>query len=223
MKKLLTIAALIGAASVSFGQGYVSFFNGSTSRVSTNSVADAHTGGSTPVLHAAIAGGVAGYYYALVVAPTTTTTIDPTLAGWSFSGSYGTNTATAGRMAGFNNADLVGASVAGFAAGTTANFAVVSWSASVGTTYAQALAWWNNGNPFQNEAIGVMYNFGISAIATGVGVAPSGGPYNDVWGASSSGLIQGMVLGSYLNVPEPSTFALAGLGAAALLIFRRRK
>jgi len=27
----------------------------------------------------------------------------------------------------------------------------------------------------------------------------------------------------FVNVPEPTTFALAGLGAAALVIFRRRK
>jgi hypothetical protein len=32
-----------------------------------------------------------------------------------------------------------------------------------------------------------------------------------------------IVLSGAAPVPEPSTFALAGLGAAALLIFRRRK
>jgi hypothetical protein len=38
-----------------------------------------------------------------------------------------------------------------------------------------------------------------------------------------SGSFAGMVLQPVTTVPEPSTFALAGLGAAALLIFRRRK
>ena len=38
-----------------------------------------------------------------------------------------------------------------------------------------------------------------------------------------SGSFGGMVLSPVTQVPEPSTFALAGLGAAALLIFRRRK
>jgi hypothetical protein len=38
-----------------------------------------------------------------------------------------------------------------------------------------------------------------------------------------SGSFGGMVLSPVTQIPEPSTFALAGLGAAALLIFRRRK
>jgi len=46
---------------------------------------------------------------------------------------------------------------------------------------------------------------------------PAGTPVNVVVGASA---YNGLVLAP---VPEPSTFALAGLGIASLLIFRRRK
>jgi len=41
--------------------------------------------------------------------------------------------------------------------------------------------------------------------------------------ASTSGLFPGMTMVQLQAVPEPSSLALAGLGAAALLIFRRRK
>ena len=53
-------------------------------------------------------------------------------------------------------------------------------------------------------------------------LAPAGGPYNSPFGLASTGQIPGMTLNLEL-VPEPSTFPLAGLGASALLVFRRRK
>jgi hypothetical protein len=217
MKKLIAIAALIGTASLSFGQGYVSFFNGSASRVSTNTAPSA-TGGSAP---ATLAGGPVGsFYYALLVAPTTTTTIDSSLAGWAFSGVIGTNTATSGRVLGFTSTDGVGARINGFAIGSTADFAIVGWSSNIGTDWASALAWWNNG---QTKAGSTVSYFGISGVATGIALAAEGSAYNNVWGLTSSGQIQGMTLGAYQVVPEPASMALMGLGAAALMIFRRRK
>jgi len=69
-------------------------------------------------------------------------------------------------------------------------------------------------------------NFGISAVATGIsggaGV-PASPAYNLFGGATGiqTGFNANTVGGAV--VPEPSSMALAGLGAAALLIFRRRK
>jgi hypothetical protein len=42
-------------------------------------------------------------------------------------------------------------------------------------------------------------------------------------GGNYIGLQSFNIAGAATTVPEPSSFALAGLGAAALLIFRRRK
>ena len=62
MKKLLTLAAVLGTAATSFGQGYVSFANSVSSRVSN--------GGA---LQGSAAAG--SYYYALLVAPSTQNTV----------------------------------------------------------------------------------------------------------------------------------------------------
>jgi hypothetical protein len=69
MKQLITIAALVGFASLSYGQGYVAFNNESNTRITTNAVA---VGGGTGLTSITIGGE---YYYALLVAPSTTTTI----------------------------------------------------------------------------------------------------------------------------------------------------
>jgi hypothetical protein len=220
MKKLLTIAALVGVASMSFGQGYVAFNNGISSKISINGGANATGGTNSTTLSPA---GASSFYYALLVAPTTQTTVDSSLSGWTFA-AYGTNDpVTAGRLSG--NTDASGQSVAISALGltptSTANFVVVGWSANLGATYAQALAWWNNGVPQLSSTVSY---FGISSVAVNILMATSGGPFNTMFGPTSGGQIPGMRLGAYVGtVPEPSTFALAGLGAAALLIFRRRK
>ena len=69
--------------------------------------------------------------------------------------------------------------------------------------------------------------FGISGIGFGAsGGGASGLPAFSLFGPSPTA--QGTPIASgfdlfVTNVPEPTSFALAGLGAAALVIFRRRK
>jgi len=226
MKKLLTFAAFVGVTSLSFGQGYVSFVNTSGTRFSTNTPSSAPgTGFQTASL------GTAGaYYFELFVAPSTqntiSTTSDPTLNGWT-AVAIGTNATVAGNAGRFNGNNVdsaAGVQIAGYAGGTTtADFAVVGWSGNIGSTWAQAQAWWNNGaanGTVQGSAnLGGVW-FGInSSIANDVPLANAGGPYPATFG---TGVMSGWGL-SYYPVPEPSTFALVGLGAAAMVIFRRRK
>jgi len=222
MKKLLTLAAVLGTASLSFGQGFVAFNNTLASRISTNG-----SGGT------ALVGGPAGtWYYALLVAPTTQTTIgtnDGSFSGWTFVG-LGTNTTLAGRLSGNSWTDSSAVQVPGYPGTATADFAVVGWSANIGSDFAAARAGFHGFNQNGSWSISDASKpggssgtwFGISSVATGIPLAPDGGPYNYFFGPASSGQIPGMSL-SFVAVPEPSTFALAGLGAAALVIFRRRK
>jgi hypothetical protein len=96
----------------------------------------------------------------------------------------------------------------------------------------------NGGDPFaiQGAAIGSTVAIEIRAWETGAGAdfasAAANGGLVGMTGVRDFGLGGGTVLPTTLFppftsinlaiVPEPSTFALAGLGAAALLIFRRR-
>ncbi len=86
----------------------------------------------------------------------------------------------------------------------------VAMGAPAGTFTMQTWAWYSvgAGNALYNNAIG---NKGASALFT-VNVTASPTPVN-------STVFPGFTVG--IVIPEPSTFALAGLGAAALLLFRR--
>jgi len=52
-------------------------------------------------------------------------------------------------------------------------------------------------------------------------------PWDQILIQTLNGIVTGMILapqaGGVPPVPEPTSFALLGLGAAAMLIFRRRK
>jgi len=101
----------------------------------------------------------------------------------------------------YNGGSSVG--ITGTAAGTTYTVYAIGWDATYGTPAAAIAA---GGSPI-GWAAPIQYG------ATG----SSGTPLTF---SATAGWVTGF---GVQPVPEPSTFALAGLGAAALLIFRRRK
>lgn len=90
--------------------------------------------------------------------------------------------------------------VTGVAGGSVAVLQVRVWNTAAGATWAEA-----NANP-----LGIVGASGLVNITLSV---PPATPPNMV----------GLTSWAVVPVPEPSSFALAGLGAAAMLIFRRRK
>ncbi|PWU12480.1 MAG: hypothetical protein C5B50_21315 [Verrucomicrobia bacterium] len=250
MKKLLlSICLLAGLTSPGFAQsGYV-LFAATTQVIKTNALltagyAAAYNG--SPISTAP--GPGVSWYYELLVAPTSQTTIDSSLSGWAAI-CEGTNISIAGRMFGTDSPDGQAALVPGYTSTATANFAVVAWSSNLGSdwnsvfagrptslvsgvgTYGHA-SWGNTTAPAPagwdpnyaskldafNAGPGAWY--GISAVAT-LALAPNGGPYNFVFGTENGGL-SGLSM-NYYAVPEPASLALLGLGAASLLLPRRRK
>jgi len=224
MKKLVTLAALMGFASLSFGQGIVSFANSTTTRISTNNAANTTAG--------AMASAPAGsWYYALFRAPSTkngvSTSLDPLSDGWTLV-AIGTNTTSPGRLNGNTTTEGV---VVTPTAPSTDDYAVAGWSANIGSTWAAVEAFFNNSSTMnqashdQGSQAGVAGFFGIAPTFANDTIAnPTAGAINGVFG-TAAGLIAGYSLTSISAVatPEPTSFALLGLGSAALLIFRRRK
>jgi hypothetical protein len=82
--------------------------------------------------------------------------------------------------------------------------AATSWADAIANPGANLFAW--SGDKLSGGALGWTSGSGSATTPFVIGKGP--------------GAFNGLVLAP---IPEPSTFALAGLGAAALLIFRRRK
>jgi len=98
--------------------------------------------------------------------------------------------------------------ITGVGEGLVAFIQIHAWDTTKGATYALALAAGQSG---VQDAWG---SSGIFSVTTG---APNGSP------PTTPATLVGLTSFTLNPVPEPSTFALAGLGAAALLLFRRRK
>jgi hypothetical protein len=218
MKKIITTLALglIVAASAQ-AQGLIGF-SSSTQNISTNN----GTIGKTA--------GVAGsFYYALFVSATATTVggsqttaVQGTNgvyafndANWSFV-ALGTNSLTAGRFqpVGYNGDGST--TVPGIAAGNTAQFVVVGWSANLGTTLTQL-----------TQALGVNGTTGLlgeSIVSGSISLGNGGSLPNPALFGASAPNIGAFTLGSFTitSTPEPGTLALAALGGASLLMFRRK-
>jgi len=229
MKKLAVTLCLSAVAVSAFAQGTVNYLNGPTTLISTNSSA-LSSGGTGPT--ATTAGG---FFYALFTAPTTTTSIgsisELLSGGWTFSGLYAANTAatTGGRFTGGGGV----ATSQGWAAGVSQSYVILGWSAGLGAQNTNILARLNgatlSGGMWSGGGLTGADNgqfIGLSPIGNGAaGGGASGFPAFGLFGAPSG---QGNPIQTgyslyVVNVPEPTTFALAGLGAAALVIFRRRK
>lgn len=225
MKKLTFIAAVVALTTVvSHAQGLVAFINTSAagSKISTNSVAGGAQTGLTPAV-------ANQFYYALYSATPSTTTVQGSTAAWipGASGSvastfgvlgdaswtfrgYATNTATVGRLQGVNPL-----AITGVAGGGTANFVVLGWSANLGADIASlqsslTSANWSGLGFIGESAVGATLTLGDGGSIPTPGIL------------AASGAVTGFTVG-IIPVPEPSTMALAALGGASLLLFRRRK
>jgi len=214
MKKQLVIISLVAAvASFSaLGQGYMTFgggknsvFNGSTSTSGLGA------GGAAAFLWALVGTADplgAGLSTSATSAPFGWSTLNSMTAsgGWTWGVNNGTN-GTAGQAIGTVNPS--GLAVGGFVYNGAAPFQVVGTSA--GTSYEiVAVAW--------NGAFGTSANLGWSSAFTYATGASASDPTGTV---NFSG--NGMVPFGVAPVPEPTTMALAALGGASLLLFRRKK
>lgn len=209
MKKLLTTTAAALLTVAAFGQGVVNFSNASSTPGWANPTLDRYAHWSPTVAAPLTPGGVvasnsgglnltslrAALYYAA------STDFDPNFVGYvQAAGGLATfknsTSATAGSWFGGNRTlDTIGL-------GTTANLVVLVWDTSLTTDPLSAVA--RNGM------------FGASAIFQYTPPTNPQAQPSDFLMASLTGFSVGAV-------PEPTTLALAGLGAAALIIARRRK
>ena len=233
MKKLIAIMSIVaGVTSICGAQGYVFFVNSAAAatHISTNSaVGGIATGQTTAYTSLANA-----YYYALFSSAAATTVGGTTggalgtngvyafndSANWTavgVNGGYATNY-TLGRMqpAGPLNADS-STSIANPSAGGTAQFLVIGWSGNIGTTWQNVQSYL--ANPTVVGWVGESLVSGVQTLGNGGSIAPS-----NVFG-SAAPFIGGFTMGQVAPsvVPEPGTLALAALGGASLLMFRRKK
>jgi hypothetical protein len=202
MKKLAAIVCLSALTTGAFAQGLVVFNNQAATLISASTGAQ---GAAT-----SISGAAGSYYFGLLISSTAT-------GPFTFSGSYSTNlAAAAGRINGGSN---LGVPVTGWQPGATMFFEVAGWSAGLGSTYQNA---WVKADGSVGTVAGSGF-FGVSAIASGIaGGGPQSLPAQQVFGSTGVSGFNMPAVGGVI-VPEPGTMALAGLGAAALLIIRRRK
>jgi hypothetical protein len=196
MKKLLTLAALVGTAAMSFGQGQISWNNTAGTLISVNGAS------MSPSTSPATT-----YNFGLFIAPDGTAA--PTGvndANWQFVGAYAVNSTAAAGAGRLTNPGT--ATIAGYGIGTTVAFIIRGWQSTTGAgDWAAALP-------------------GLTAVGTSaLGNALLGGgaiPLPITFG-TGAGQVGGFNITPTTIVPEPSSMVLAGLGAASLLLFRRRK
>jgi len=240
MKKiLLTTLALAAGTLLSQAQGTISIQNASTAAflIETNSaiyqpgVVVATTGSAS----ARTLSSANSFFYEVLTTTTGKNTsggapsvspvsLNPFDASWLDTGVGGKNTTLArgGITAGANQtaANWAAPTGASYDTGSDQWYLIVGWSSSLGADWASAKAAVLGGS--------TAGFFGQSALAYQVsGGGPSSLGTVNLWGngtgITGAGLASGFTLGTVGAVPEPGTFALAGLGIAAMLVSRRRK
>lgn len=201
MKKLIVTLGLMAAVTVAYAQGTINFQNSFLTPISLR-IQNAD-----------------GTYGPSVAVPTATAVDYGVFAGTS-AGSLSFIAPVLPSSTGANGviaAPTTAFAIPGSNPGETTWFVQVrGWSASYGTDWSSAQA------DFATKA-GVIW--GESAIASGFALGPATGPGYAIWQAStgtSTLKIAAFTLTQSALIPEPSTLALAGLGIAGLLIFRRR-
>lgn len=210
MKKIIVLT-LVGAASIgAFAQGSLNFGNQLGSTVFRAPISGPVPGNPTLAIHGQGTGPLyfpqgstdyqgatflAGAGFTLGLYAGAASVVDPSLLTL-----ITTRTFNTGGAAGFITTSTV--QIPGVDAGLGAKFQIRAWDNSTGATWEQATI------RGQSEMVLSGALGGVNAQGTLFPINPD----SSGWTAFNIAVI-----------PEPSTFVLAGLGAAALVIFRRRK
>jgi hypothetical protein len=232
MKKAFTLVVLIVTARIAFAQGTVQFNNLSavgpimrwTSMSDSTLVSVAKSSGTT--VNGRVE--VLAYYNSTVASLTPLFTVVPR-PGFGVQLTQGSYSSLANYLA----ANPGWAAVATVAIGSLQNGVFDTGVLTIGTDNPGAnvsyaiLGWTGSYTTFDAAyAAAVMSDsafFGISPVFT----TTSGNPFTTPPGTASSISTTFTGIGSYglapIGIPEPTGFALAGLGLAALLVFRRRR
>jgi hypothetical protein len=211
MKKLILTAALTAATALSgFSQGQIIYQNSgvnaglyfTSSANASNKVSNATIGAQTGTSSSAVVD--VGLYWSTAAF---TDAAQGTLAEM-----VGMSTTQAGAIAG---GTIV---LPGTASGQQVYVQVFAWDSTY-ASFAAAVA--NNGwaGAWSAGAANTTYGaIGAAELTTGLTVSPA--PGTPIFGTGAGQFGKCVLL---QNTPEPATLALGGLGAAALLMFRRRK
>jgi hypothetical protein len=238
MKKLaLTSICALAVSGVAFAQGSVNWGNISsaymTAQTNSTQYSPLFTSSGTPVggaQGAAYQGGN-GFLYALLY--TTYSGSQATIGSfadlltWSDTGLMAKD-ANLSFLAG-QLSPIAGTTQATvpWAAGQTDSIVLVGWSANLGTDWATVSGLLNSGT-YDSVLAGQNGFFGVSATGyiapnnANPGVSVFAGP-GQTYGLPINSLNTQLYLLPTSVVPEPATFALAGLGGLSLLLFRRRQ
>lgn len=216
MKKLLLTTCLAAAISAAYGQGTIALNNGALSKISLAQTTDGTnvTAGTVAVMPTT-ANLEFGLFFG--IGESTSLTL--------LTSQFGVNSSSAvGIIA--NSSDKISAmptvGIPGTNPGETDVWMQVrAWSASFGTDWAAAQAAFNARQSGVFWGVSTLHNITGSG---GTGLGATAGPGIPIWqGATGTSLTLLNAFTALNFVPEPGTFTLAGLGAAAMLIFRRRK
>ena len=209
MKKLLITTAATLVAVAAFAQGTVTFNNGGLNKISLGETGSAS---STWVVMPTSGAYTFGLFYGIgATQPSSLTFISSTL-GANSSTTPGVIASAVDRTSQMTAFPIPG----GAENATDAWVQIKGWSSSFGTDWAAAQVGAATGNGYFGQTTV------INALALGASTGPGAALWQTAAGTDPHKFAGGGIT-LFTTVPEPTTMALAGLGVAAMLIFRRRK